>query len=375
MLKAKQTLKGSLNTKQELNSGKLNNSILKVYPELEDIEITPTTEEQKITSVKYGFENITVKKVTADIDEDIQAENIREGINILGVDGSYKGIDTSGATATENDILLGKTAFANNQEIIGTIEEYDGSYSGSASDSDSVLPKITDGSYLFYNGARLNEMNEVFEIAKELTNCNYMFSACSSVTDLDLSSFDSSNVIEMNGMFYNCKALTNLNISTLDTSNVTDMSNMFYYCQVLPSLDLKNFNTSNVTTFNRMFHYCRKLTDLDLSSFDMSNVIDVTNMFYWCSVLENLKSFKNLGKGYTEQTANYSNYALDLSDTKVKKEDIKDLINNLYDLNLTYDVANGGTLYTQTLELSTIQKSRLTSDDKAIIAAKGWNLA
>ena len=40
------------------------------------------------------------------------------------------GLDTSDATATSNDILLGKTAYANGGKIEGNIASYDGSYEG-----------------------------------------------------------------------------------------------------------------------------------------------------------------------------------------------------------------------------------------------------
>lgn len=64
----------------------------KVYPELEDIEITPTTEEQKIKSENYyGYNEVTVKPVTADIDSNIIPENIKKGTSILGVEGECKG--------------------------------------------------------------------------------------------------------------------------------------------------------------------------------------------------------------------------------------------------------------------------------------------
>ena len=38
------------------------------------------------------------------------------------ITGTFEGIDTSGATATSNDILKDKTAFANGEEIVGTLE-------------------------------------------------------------------------------------------------------------------------------------------------------------------------------------------------------------------------------------------------------------
>ena len=239
MLKAKQILKGSLNTKQELNSGKLNNSILKVYPELENLIITPSNEEQKFKSSKYGYDEVTVHKVEGETleitpsmekqnykglfdevnvaeieteevtiipttekqikeglfnkvtvekitgdnlevtpgldeqnfrgvytdvkvspisknevtimprieeqikegiftkitipgDEDFKPENIVKDKEIFGLKGTHEDLNTSDATATALDMIKNKTAYVNGIKITGTIEKYDGAYTGSA---------------------------------------------------------------------------------------------------------------------------------------------------------------------------------------------------------------------------------------------------
>ena len=385
-----------ITVKEETNIGNVKLDYVKEFPELEDLEIIPTTEEQNFKSSKYGYDNVKVKRVTSDIDKDIQAENIKKGINILGVDGSYEGIDTTNATATANDILKGKTAYANNQEITGTIEEYDGSFEGSASGG----IKITNASYLFYYGARIDYMNELLALCESITDMQYMFYFCESLTDLDLSSLDTSkvtnmqyvfnycskltdldlsnfntnNVTNMKYMFSNCKKLTSLNLSNFNTSNVTSMDNMFEHCNVLTELNLSGFNTSKVTSMNRMFNGCNALTELDLSGFDASNVIKVGTMFDWCRALTKFKCFKNLGKGYTQKSNNYNNYKLDFSYSSLEYESLMDIINNLYDLNLTYDVANGGTLYRQSLVLGSTNLAKLTEEEIAIATNKGWNV-
>ena len=47
-----------------------------------------------------------------------------------------------------------------------------------------------------------------------------------------------------------------------------------------------------------------------------------------------------------------------------------DIINNLYDLNVTY----GSSSYKQTLNLGTTNKAKLTADEIAIATNKGWNV-
>lgn len=88
--------------------------IVKVSPELEDLIVTPSLEEQSFKSNKYGYNNITVKaieteeinivpsteeqvkegvfnKVTVVGDDNLVAENIKEGVEIFNVTGTAKG--------------------------------------------------------------------------------------------------------------------------------------------------------------------------------------------------------------------------------------------------------------------------------------------
>lgn len=63
--------------------------------------ITPTTSNQTVTptSPSNGFTSVTVNAVTASIDSDIQAGNIKSGVNILGVSGTV--VELQGETRTE----------------------------------------------------------------------------------------------------------------------------------------------------------------------------------------------------------------------------------------------------------------------------------
>lgn len=364
--------------------GKINTSIIREYPELENIEITPTIEDQTYTPTKYGFEEVKVKGVQAYIDEDIKPEyikdgvdilgvignvvelqgeektiipsttqqiivpsdgkngmtrltveavdssidenikpeNIKEGTNILGIDGQYRGIDTSNATATANDILKDKTAYSQNEEITGTIETYDGSYEGNAIE-DGL--KITDASYLFYGGARIDYLNEILRLCDGVTNMQYMF-------------YDN-NVIE--------------NVILFDTGKVENMYRAFAQCPNLVSIP--KCDASKVTNVSQMFYFS-----------DFPKYINFTT----------LGGFENLGKTYTQKTANYSSYRLELSNCAfLTHESLMNVINGLYDLNLTYDVANGGTLYRQSLVLGATNLAKLTEEEIAIATNKGWDVS
>lgn len=179
--------------------------------------------------------------------------------------------------------------------------------------------KITNASYLFNDSARLEILDELIPMLDGVTNTSYMFQMANNLTTLDL--------------------------TKLDMSNVTNMSYMFYLC--------------------------RNLTDLDLSNIDVSKANIISYMFYSCTNLTNLKFFKNLGKGYTRTMNNTGDYKLDLStSTKLTHDSLMSVINNLYDLNITY----GGTLYRQQLVLGSTNKAKLTDDEIAIATNKGWTV-
>lgn len=62
-------------------------------PTLENKTVTPTTSQQTITAGDGydGLGTVTVNAVTAAIDANIAADNIKSGVTILGVTGSYTG--------------------------------------------------------------------------------------------------------------------------------------------------------------------------------------------------------------------------------------------------------------------------------------------
>lgn len=62
-------------------------------PTLQDKTVSPTTAEQTITAGEGydGLGTVTVEAVTAAIDANITAENIKSGVTILGVTGTYTG--------------------------------------------------------------------------------------------------------------------------------------------------------------------------------------------------------------------------------------------------------------------------------------------
>ena len=119
--------------------------------------VTPTTNLQTIIPDENynGLTSVEVSAVTSDIDENIKAENIKLGVEILGVTGTLEsgtGVDTSDATATADDIVSPKTAYVNGEKVEGTIKLIDvqdpNSYYG-IGDEPTVF--MDDNSITFYD--------------------------------------------------------------------------------------------------------------------------------------------------------------------------------------------------------------------------------
>ena len=110
--------------------------------------ITPSIEPQIIYPEPgyNAFTSVEVEAVDETIDPNIVPENIRDGVSILGVVGNVQeGIDTSDATATETDILFGKTAYIDGQKVTGEIPTYDYSVDTSAVQIDHITDdKVND---------------------------------------------------------------------------------------------------------------------------------------------------------------------------------------------------------------------------------------
>ena len=164
-------------------------------------------------------------------------------------------------------------------------------------------------------------------------------------------------------------------LGEIDFKGKTSGENIFYGNGNVKSLkNVKFKNTEQITSFMNAFYGCSKLTAIP--EIDFSSCENVYNMLYGVQAnLVELGGFKNLGKGYTVQKEKNTSYSLDLSqNSNLTHESLMNVINGLYDLNLTYNVANGGTLYRQQVYLRSDNLSKLTEDEIAIATNKGWIL-
>lgn len=328
-----------IEVKNTLN-GKLNASIVKEYPELEEITITPTLDGQELEPSKYGyskvkiqaipatdisiepttqeqvktgiFKNVTVeavqgetldvtpteqsqaktgiftqvninpiqveeittdldfssvdaielkaqegayiKKATINKDSNLSPENIKSGVTVCGVSGDVA--DTSDADATSRDIAAGKTAYVNNEKVIGTME---------VSNYNSTLSVENLTSFRIIQTLKEIDFSEID--TSKMTNFASAFNGCKNLEKI-IGDIDCLKANNMRQMFYGCSALKTVNIKNTGAS--TDMGSIFHSCSSLvdvPLLDTKSLeNNQYAGTLQLAFYGCNSLSDESLNN-------------------------------------------------------------------------------------------------------------
>lgn len=259
-------------------TGKLNTTYTKIYPELENLTVTPSEEQQKfIHEDRYGYDKVVVNPIpdkyiipsgSLDITENGNY-NVKEKefakVNVPTKTLGTKTITTNGTYLATNDNLDGysevevATSGVDIDEYFNdtiseiTTRDYVGSWQTVIKKFRSPL-KIngTNGRFMFY-AYPLSEIPTLIGMEK-VTNMSNMFSYSYSLTDLDLSNWNTSSAKKMTQMFYGCSYLTSLNLSSFNTSNVTTMEQMFGNCSKLTNLNISNFDFTNVRSYSGMFY-------------------------------------------------------------------------------------------------------------------------
>ena len=123
--------------------------------------VDPLTTSQVISPDENynALTKVTVNKVSSSIDSNIVPENIKEGVSILGVTGSFQGSDTTeDATAEASDIVQGKTAYARGEKLTGTMPLKNNTTTTMTpnlsveSSTNNIIIKSSDLSTLYENG-------------------------------------------------------------------------------------------------------------------------------------------------------------------------------------------------------------------------------
>lgn len=136
--------------------------------------------------------------------------------------------------------------------------------------------EINDCRYLFYQGIRNEQMNDILKICKNITMCDYMFYQNNMVTNVDLSFLNTENLTSMSGIFQDCKNLLEVNLSNFNTSKVKYMSQAFANCILMEKIDISSFTSESLTTNNNMFSGCRVLVTIIINN---PNLFKITSIY------------------------------------------------------------------------------------------------
>ena len=255
-------------------------------PDLTTLNVTPTTSAQQITpSQEDGYDEVNVAAVTSAIDQNIVAGNIRDGVSILGVLGTYTG---SGANVPDWSSIGWS-----NQDVTDSGIVADVAYTATVKDdnvwtNDKRLiyaPKQSNhnGSQIFANCSELVYVPDFTLTNDSFSTYTSMFSGCSSLESVgNITRVATANTNGGN-MFFECLKLRK--VGTIDMEGIINCKNMF-------SKSSSNFsapftapilnNTSSVTNMQQMFGYGGNLTPESIaiiSNYNTSAVTDMSGMF------------------------------------------------------------------------------------------------
>lgn len=271
MIDAKQTLTGTINASQSL-TGELNKTTEYIQPILQEKEVMPTKEKQKIIcDTEYdGLSKVTVNKIP---DEYVIPRLSTKTITKNGV---YKAIDDGVDGYSEVNIETASTDI-----------------------NDYFSTTITDKNRYYFGRNNMIKAMPSFKV--ETKNLSYLFS------DAGIS----------------------IAPTLIGEEKVT---NFYYFLQGTNIKEIPQYNTKNGTNFQYAF-YTDKLEKMPLLNFESANnIYNVVSLS--SSTLIDVGGFQNLGKNYSKNLSeNSANTRLNLSaHKKLTHESLMNVINNLYDI-------------------------------------------
>ena len=204
---------------------------------------TPTTSNQTIAAGTYCSGAQTIKG-----DANLVAGNIKSGVSIFGVSGSYEG-SGSGDTSAEDGFITKSISGAYTNNRVTTIGSY--AFCSCSTLSSVNFPLVTTiNSYAFDGCSSLNSIS--FPMATNVKDG--AFNGCKSISVVEFPSVSSIG----SGAFTNCQKLTTAKFS----SAIRIGSAAFYLCNSMNSTSFPKVQT----IFTSAFKACAKLTTISMPS-------------------------------------------------------------------------------------------------------------
>ena len=233
-------------------------------PVITSLNVTPTTSAQTITapSGTDGYSPVNVAAVTASIDANIQAGNIKKDVTILNVTGTYEGSGGGGSKYG-----------ANINTILGDV------------DGDGVLQQPTEQSQLVFTGVQ--------NIADYTLSHRFNYTNITSVSFPNLTKI--SGTYAMQYAFTYCYYLTSVSFPNLTTINGSyAMQYAFYYSRALASVSFPNLTTiSGSSAMYYSFYGNRALTSVSFPNLTTISGSSAMRYSFYNAYLTSI-SFPNL---------------------------------------------------------------------------------
>jgi len=374
-------------------------AILAISCVLDNLSVTPSTQAQSITppAGTDGYNRVNVSAVDASIDSDIVAGNIKSGVNILGVVGTYSGETPSLQTKSVNPTT--------SQQVVEPDNGYDGLSAvtvgavTSSIDSNIQAGNIRSGVIILgvngtYSGGGSNYQQKTVtpSASQQVVSADIGYDALSQVTVNGSSNLVAENIkknveifgvtgtLESGGVILNPhptslayagsgykNSSSHSDILPADGSWTTavDLTNLdaydgfryvFYNNTTISSLDLSNWNFENITDARYSFYGCSNLVTIQ-GTLRLDKCVYYISMFSRCYKLEDCP-ITNFGFGATRDTL-----TLDLSASSVL--DAATMITNM-------ETNSSGK--TRILKLNPSVLAGLSADITALAASKNITL-
>ena len=210
---------------------------------VQELVVTPSQEQQVFDS-PGGYGPVTVEAVTSAIDNNIKSENIKTGVSILGVLGSFPDVrDGFEREITSEGVLRMPTR--------------DFSFS-LPSDVNDLNYAAMHSAFYYCSNLTSVDLSSLTTVSG-YSSMYFTFSSCTSLTSVDLSNLTTlSGADSMTGIFSSCTSLTSIDLSNLTTVRGSSaMSSIFYECTSLttlsfPALTSTSFGSQYTNQFNDM---------------------------------------------------------------------------------------------------------------------------
>ena len=235
------------NIKQGINIFGIEGTYQGEQAKLQEKTATPS-KEQQVINADEGYDGLS--QVTINGDEDLIADNIKKDVNIFGVVGTYEG-SGGGGSAELAGLIDGSITDLSIPEGVTKIKWYN--FYNCYDLENIVLPKtLTEiGAYAFKDCRSL-------KLSQLSNSINYIgrdsFSGCSEITLSELPNIDS-----IEGTFQSC---TNITVKKIPSTVTIIDINAFNNCKGLTKLYIPSTCQRIASSYAYVFAGCSNLTDI-----------------------------------------------------------------------------------------------------------------